>query len=263
MTDDTDHLPPRGWYPDPAGSPAWRWWDGARWTADTHAYVSTAVVPSDQLAAEEAAAGRLGRIGVPIFVVIAFLDLIGRVADAEYMAATVRWFRSSMAQIGTPGFVALQPPRQPLLSSLLFLPELVGSIVVLVLLCTAQHKMATVARDLKIRSRLSPNWGVVGWFIPLADFVLPLLAWHDLVPDGHPLRRQMSGLWAAYLASAAFGIGCFAASLVSTVLVAVLAVLALASQLIVARMLPGILAGVVAHHASAAGGSGHGAIGTL
>ena len=24
-------LPPPGWYPDPSGQPAWRWWDGAAW----------------------------------------------------------------------------------------------------------------------------------------------------------------------------------------------------------------------------------------
>jgi hypothetical protein len=30
-------APPPGWYPDPAGAPTWRWWDGVQWgaTSDT------------------------------------------------------------------------------------------------------------------------------------------------------------------------------------------------------------------------------------
>ena len=30
----TGGLPPAGWYPDPAGGPARRWWDGAGWPHD-------------------------------------------------------------------------------------------------------------------------------------------------------------------------------------------------------------------------------------
>jgi hypothetical protein len=34
---DEPGLPPAGWYPDPAGAAAWRWWDGRSWTWHTHA----------------------------------------------------------------------------------------------------------------------------------------------------------------------------------------------------------------------------------
>ena len=34
MTDST--APEAGWYPDPSGSPALRWWDGERWSDATH-----------------------------------------------------------------------------------------------------------------------------------------------------------------------------------------------------------------------------------
>jgi len=32
MTDDNTTTPAAGWYPDPAGTPRTRWWDGTRWT---------------------------------------------------------------------------------------------------------------------------------------------------------------------------------------------------------------------------------------
>jgi hypothetical protein len=39
MTDTTEHPagPAAGWYPDPAGHPVLRWWDGTRWTEQTQA----------------------------------------------------------------------------------------------------------------------------------------------------------------------------------------------------------------------------------
>src|SRR5580658_4264789 len=33
----TDHRTPQGWFPDPAGQPFLRWWDGQQWTAHTNA----------------------------------------------------------------------------------------------------------------------------------------------------------------------------------------------------------------------------------
>lgn len=36
MTDATSTAPEAGWYPDPSGAPALRWWDGERWTDSTH-----------------------------------------------------------------------------------------------------------------------------------------------------------------------------------------------------------------------------------
>ncbi len=35
VTDSPPSVPPAGWYPDPAGGPVQRYWDGARWTEQT------------------------------------------------------------------------------------------------------------------------------------------------------------------------------------------------------------------------------------
>jgi len=32
VSDPTQGVPPAGWYPDPAGSPQQRWWDGRQWS---------------------------------------------------------------------------------------------------------------------------------------------------------------------------------------------------------------------------------------
>ena len=46
MTDDNSTTPAAGWYPDPAGSPRTRWWDGTRWTENYSAPAAqTAATP--------------------------------------------------------------------------------------------------------------------------------------------------------------------------------------------------------------------------
>jgi hypothetical protein len=45
MTIYTPATPPSGWYPDPAGSPQLRWWDGSAWTAQLAPLPSPSPVP--------------------------------------------------------------------------------------------------------------------------------------------------------------------------------------------------------------------------
>ena len=46
MTDDNSTTPAAGWYPDPAGTPRTRWWDGTRWTENYSAPAAqTAATP--------------------------------------------------------------------------------------------------------------------------------------------------------------------------------------------------------------------------
>ena len=33
--------PPAGWFPDPAGTPCWRFWDGAQWTEQTRSWFAS------------------------------------------------------------------------------------------------------------------------------------------------------------------------------------------------------------------------------
>lgn len=64
-----------GWYPDPAGSPQVRWWDGVRWTE----HVSAAAAPAQALTRPPL------RPGTPIFNVaiwaVVFLPLVTALAE--------------------------------------------------------------------------------------------------------------------------------------------------------------------------------------
>lgn len=53
MTDPTQGLPPAGWYPDPAGAPQQRWWDGLQWTENLQPATQQAVQPAEPLAVSQ------------------------------------------------------------------------------------------------------------------------------------------------------------------------------------------------------------------
>ena len=58
---DTGAAPPKGWYPDPAGGPQWRFWTGATWTTNTAPW------PSRPSGADIVALGRQARLTRRVF----------------------------------------------------------------------------------------------------------------------------------------------------------------------------------------------------
>jgi hypothetical protein len=96
-------LPQPGWYPDPSGAPALRWWNGVTWSDQTHPLSSdaaahaaaaappTAPLPTTQVwapvvpsAAEtvDAATAPRRRWWIPVVALVALLALAGAAVSA-------------------------------------------------------------------------------------------------------------------------------------------------------------------------------------
>lgn len=54
MTERSPDLPPAGWYPDPAGAAALRWWNGVTWSDTTHPQPGYEVPPENPVSPPEA-----------------------------------------------------------------------------------------------------------------------------------------------------------------------------------------------------------------
>jgi Protein of unknown function (DUF2510)/Domain of unknown function (DUF4328) len=222
MTDSTSR-PPRGWYPDPGGTPAWRWWDGSAWSETTHPFrPRSETLTGDAVAREHVAGTRLRSVGIIILGIALLLGIVLRVSDVAWMAATWHWLAHAydLAKSGASSTsLPPAPGRATGSSSLSTFVQLPLEIVALVLVLTFQHRAAGVAKSLGLRTRLSPTWGVVSWFIPVANLFLPLIAWLDLLPTRSRGRGTLAVAWALFLVSELLTIGVFAVASNSTWLV--------------------------------------------
>jgi len=191
-------LPPRGWYPDPGGTEAWRWWDGQKWSDDLEPYQrKQAAVPTPSLLPEQLAAKALVPAGVVLLSLSAVLGALLSSLSMNDSAALMHWagraFSAALHQQSAP-----TPPSSTSASWISTLSLFVvepARILGIVFLLRFQFRAAKIARSLGFSQRLSPALGVWGWFIPFANFVLPYLAWRDLLPVNHPVRRQIFRAW--------------------------------------------------------------------
>jgi hypothetical protein len=86
---------------------------------------------------------------------------------------------------------------------------LVGVIALMSWLYTAQSNLRVLP---DARPRWSPGWALGGWFIPLANFVIPALVLYDAARNSAPraARRGVAALvltwWLGYTGSAVIGV---------------------------------------------------------
>lgn len=71
-------------------------------------------------------------------------------------------------------------------------------VIALILFFIWQYRAANAARHLGLPSRIAPGVGILLWIIPIVNLVAPAFVFADLLPKGHPSRRSLVLLWAAF-----------------------------------------------------------------
>ena len=196
---DTGH-PPRGWYPDPAGSSGWRYFNGETWTEAVEADVSNVQAKALE-ATTTKVVGHLRGWLLDIAVVAAAVRLLGSLAGRDHTMQLIRFLHELWAffqyEAKHPNTTRLAPTLPAGANGwTTLLAALAGSVTVAatVVLLVWQLRAARTAKALGYPARFSPGAGIWMWFIPVANLVLPYQALADLLPPDHRDRRLA---WAA------------------------------------------------------------------
>jgi hypothetical protein len=279
VTDQTGYPgAPPGWYPDPAGGPGQRWWDGYSWTESTvlpqqpppppwasaqppqgppssvapwaEASQRLATVTTANLVDNELRLAPLARFAVVLPAIYYLVTLIQNRSNAQALLNLGHQFRVDFrdAEAGRT------PPQYHTValgySPLVLLLAVIAAIAV-VIACVWQHRAASAGRALGIPSRRSPAWGVGAWFVPIAAYWIPYSAIRDCLPPGHARRARVLHWWIAWLAAAHL---CLAAGIVaffSTGAALVVSIPAAVACVAVIAWAPGIVIAVAAAHRDA------------
>jgi Domain of unknown function (DUF4328)/Protein of unknown function (DUF2510) len=278
---------PPGWYPDPAGGPGQRWWDGYAWTEATvlpqppppppwadappappvgQPHVAPAVQPQFAPPWAEAAqrlsafnAGELveaelrmvpvGRVAVAMPALCNLASVvITRLYANRYLAAGNQ-FRIDWhdAQLHKTAPPYSGPSIVTPASLVVNLVFIVAAILALVW----QHRAASAGRALGIPSDQSPAWGVGSWFVPVVSYWIPYQAVRNCLPPGDPHRPRVLHWWIAWVVSISLGLAFSITSLFSSGAALALAIPLALADLAVVAWAPGIVNAIASSHRAA------------
>jgi Domain of unknown function (DUF4328)/Protein of unknown function (DUF2510) len=275
---------PPGWYPDPAGGPGQRWWDGYAWTEATvlpqhpppppppswtHAAppagppseVAPWAVAADRLTAfntEGSVKAELGmtpvaRVAVVLPAVYYIAQLINIRIEADQWRSLGHQFRVAY-DAAQAGRSAPQYHTQNLVSPLVLVVGL-ATLAAVIVACIWQHRAATAARALGFPARRSPAWGVGSWFVPVVNLWMPYGALRDCLPPGDPHRAHVLRWWIAWIVGTWLTIAAGACALVSSGAALAVSIPAALALLAVAAWAPGVVTAIAAAHRGAATGA--------
>jgi hypothetical protein len=291
VSDDLTGYPgaPPGWYPDPAGGPGQRWWDGYAWTEAT---VLPAVPPPPPGAPPLAAPPTTphwtsaqpgygtppGYPGAPGYRPAA--GLVAPMVAREL--ALFRWARVALAvpalyylanliseQVYRSQFLreghhlrlvweaaqhhTTAPAFDSSTSALNPITTIVGlvTIAAVVIASIWQYRAASAARALGLPATRSPGWGVGAWFVPIVNFWMPYQALRDCLPPGDPNRKLVLRWWLILVATEVMGAAAASAALFSTGVALGLAIPTAVLCVALAAAAPQVIAVIGAAHQAA------------
>jgi hypothetical protein len=251
-------LPPAAWYPDPAGSPGLRYWDGTAWTAHT-AYTDgpgAAVAPRD-----DADPGRLleseRNLAKSLRVLLLFAGpalAVQIVATAIFVHAIAPFYREIFENPNGPVDVTIDVPDNMLVSlvsnaaSMVFLAT---GFVFIIWLGTA----GKVARAKGLPLRRSPWVGAWSLAIPILNYWWPYRATKDLFVADAPERALVTRWWTLWIATMLLQMATAWTSMFGAPDGVIIAVASVASAVTIAAALSArrVVAAVEARHADLVG----------
>ena len=208
--------PPPGWYPDPAGERAWRWWDGQAWSpyasdpSGPRAAVATGAQPTGlasgpgaypgasvhERMTAELRDGPWARWAVLAYVVALGLNMLSSWAESPSLREMIHTIRLQM-QTG----IVQNPQVQSARFNLYGLLELALLAPFYILFLRWQFQAAKTARGLFLPARRSAGLGVGSWFIPVVSLWFPYQSIRDCLPPDDPGRAVVGRMWAFFIAT--------------------------------------------------------------
>jgi hypothetical protein len=197
----TGDLPPAAWYPDPAGSPGLRYWDGTAWTSHT-AYTegpaaAAATVANEDPARLLASEQNLAR-SLRVLLLFAGPALVVQIVAGALFARDFAPFYRQILE-NPNGQVTIDLPNSmglSLVSNLASMVFLATGFVFIIWLGTASK----LARAKGMELRRTPWVGAWSFVIPIVNYWWPYRATKDLFAADAPelgLVRRWWTLWVA------------------------------------------------------------------
>jgi hypothetical protein len=218
---------PPGWYPDPAGGPGQRWWDGYAWTEATvlpqlpppppgpatgsqapdqagtrygdqgttppwAPYEYKPVRPAD-LIAHELRLSPMARLAIAFPGVAGLVDVVVNLSQTTQYRNYGHQFHQFMVETQNNQTANLPNPPGALGGGSTVVGLLAAAALAITLVW--QFRAATAARSMGWPAKRTPGWGVVFWFIPIVNFWMPYQALRDCLPPGDVNRAAVARFW--------------------------------------------------------------------